>query len=72
MKLNDIFYDGDQYSKYAKFANKKGYIIQEIEQENGVRRFKICEPEPVPVPVSETPKDPEGSIRISGHVVTIG
>lgn len=42
MQLNDIFFDDDNYSKYADFASKNGCFIQEIEQLNGVRRFQIC------------------------------
>lgn len=42
MQLNDIFFDDDNYSKYADFAGKNGCFIQEIEQLNGVRRFQIC------------------------------
>ena len=42
MKLNDIFYDNEHYLEYSDFASQNGYFIQEIEQENGVRRFQIC------------------------------
>lgn len=42
MQLNAIFFDDDNYSKYADFASKNGCFIQEIEQLNGVRRFQIC------------------------------
>ena len=45
MQLNDIFFDDDNYSKYADFASQNGYFIQEIEPlENGTRQFQICAP----------------------------
>ena len=42
--INDIFTEDEHYSDRAIWCNENGYFIQEIEQENGVRRFQICAP----------------------------
>ena len=40
--VGDIFTDDDFYADRANFCNENGYFIEEIEQENGTRQFKIC------------------------------
>ena len=42
--VGDIFTDDDFYTDRANFCNENGYFIEEIEQENGARQFKICAP----------------------------
>ena len=42
--VGDIFTDDDFYTDRANFCNENGYFIEEIEQENGTRQFKICAP----------------------------
>lgn len=39
--LNDVFRDDGEYSARAEFCNKNGYCIEEIEPDEGGRRFKI-------------------------------
>lgn len=43
-KIGDIFTNDKEYTARATWCNDNGYFIQEIEQENGVRRFQICAP----------------------------
>jgi hypothetical protein len=43
-KIGDIFTNDKEYTARAQWCNENGYFIQEIEQENGVRRFQICAP----------------------------
>lgn len=43
-KVGDIFYCDEDYSNKVKFASENNYCIKEIEaDENGERRFQICE-----------------------------
>ena len=43
-KIGDIFTNDKEYTARAQFCNENGYFIQEIEQENGERRFQIRAP----------------------------
>lgn len=43
-KISDIFTNDKEYTARAQWCNENGYFIQEIEQENGERRFQICAP----------------------------
>lgn len=43
-KLNDIFYDDEEYCARAEFCNNEGYVICEIEPDEKGRRFTIQKP----------------------------
>lgn len=43
-KVNEIFYDDNEYSARAVFCNEHGYIIAEIDADEKGRRFQIQEP----------------------------
>ena len=56
MQVNDIF-GLDEYTEYAHFANKNGYIVEEIDtNEDGARRFIVKE-------IVETEEDKLNSLR---------
>ena len=40
--VGDIFTDDEFYTDRANFCNENGFFIEEIEQENDTRQFKIC------------------------------
>lgn len=42
-KINDIFYDNEEYSTIVKFCNNNNLIIVEIDSDENGRRFQIQE-----------------------------
>lgn len=54
-KINDIITneDGNLYAETAIWCNENNAMLEEIEPENGVRRFKVV---PVPEPTEEERK----------------
>ena len=59
-KINDIITneDGKLYAETAIWCNENNAVLEEIEPENGVRRFKV-------VPVPEETEDERNAIRIA-------
>lgn len=43
IKLNDIFQDNEDYSRYAKYAIDNRFIIKELESVNDIRQFQVVE-----------------------------
>lgn len=43
-KINDIFYEDEEYSLRAEFCNENNLLIVEIEADDNGRRFQIQEP----------------------------
>lgn len=42
-KINDIFYEDEEYSLRAEFCNQNNLVIVEIEPDENGRRFQIVE-----------------------------
>lgn len=59
-KINDIITDeiGKIYAETAIWCNENGAVLEEIEPENGVRRFKV-------VPVPEETDEEKRKFRIA-------